>query len=227
MVAPPIIAAGISTAGSLAGSFLQKKGADAQNRLNRELTERQIQFQQKMSNTAYQRAMRDMRKAGLNPILAYQQGGASAPFGAAIPAVNPWAGAAQGFSQAVNSGLAAARLPGEVNKLDAEAAKIRADERLTGTLRNLRRLEQYLVDKNIDIADAKHRQIEEAIRKLGVEKAKLVAELPILDQRLRVIRAEAESAEIYEEFLRANPEFRMAQAVLQSLGIRGSNFIRR
>lgn len=40
-------------------------------------------WQEGMSNTAYQRAMRDMRSAGLNPMLAFQQGGASTPGGAA------------------------------------------------------------------------------------------------------------------------------------------------
>lgn len=39
-------------------------------------------WQEQMSNTSYQRAVEDMRKAGINPILAYQQGGASTPGGA-------------------------------------------------------------------------------------------------------------------------------------------------
>lgn len=40
-------------------------------------------WQEHMSNTAYQRAVEDMKKAGINPILAFANGGASTPGGSA------------------------------------------------------------------------------------------------------------------------------------------------
>lgn len=57
-----------------------------QNQFNEHMANKQMDFQKEMSSTAYQRAIADMNKAGINPMVAFANGnisGASTPSGSA------------------------------------------------------------------------------------------------------------------------------------------------
>ena len=84
--------------------------------------DKQMKFQEEMSNTSYQRAMADMRAAGLNPMLAYQQGGASTPVGAShgLPDVNI------GGQTSLLASAKQATEQAKVTKYTAETAKSQA-----------------------------------------------------------------------------------------------------
>jgi hypothetical protein len=95
-------------------------GTTLTNKANKKISQRQMAFQERMSNTAYQRGMNDMRKAGLNPILASKMGGASTPGGASIASANY----TQDFANVANVVASTA-------KLKAETAQIKEKTKIT------------------------------------------------------------------------------------------------
>lgn len=77
-----------------------------QNIFNANEAQKSRDFQERMSNTAYQRAVQDMKLAGINPVLAFQQGGASVTAGSSASSGSP--GSRSGFNSPRSSnGLSA------------------------------------------------------------------------------------------------------------------------
>lgn len=79
--------------GGLGGGLLGFLGQERTNKANWDIAQaanvasaeqagRQMDFQERMRSTQYQTAVADMMAAGLNPMLAYSQGGAGTPSGA-------------------------------------------------------------------------------------------------------------------------------------------------
>lgn len=78
--------------GSVAGAAIDKAAQDATNKSNAAMAREQMEFQRDQSATAYQRAVRDIAAAGLNPALAYNKGGADSGTGASSESRAPTTG---------------------------------------------------------------------------------------------------------------------------------------
>lgn len=109
--------------GNVVGSIFDYKGTKEQNAANAKQAADNRAFQERMSNTAFQRSTDDMRAAGLNPALAYQQGGASSPTGATAHMENKMKGAASNASAVASTMATIAEIKARTETARAQTYK--------------------------------------------------------------------------------------------------------
>lgn len=191
-----------------------RQGVEMQNQANAEQAQLNRDFQERMSGTSYQRAVGDMKAAGLSPMLAYSQGGASTPSGATAQMADTLGPAVSAGQSARNLRIAQDQIraqthsteadallktsQAEVNKAQIPAIAAQADQNVAsaGQLRAQTGLTNTMVSKAL----AETTNIHSDTERIKAITAKLIEEtknVPITGDHLRQMIALA-AAQVYK-----------------------------
>jgi len=180
-LAPAILGGAASLGGGMMSNNANQALFNQGNAFNAAQSAQQMQFQKDMRATQYQTAVEDLKKAGLNPMLAYTQGGAGTPSGAAASA----AGSHRTENVAAQAATSAAQgaqyanvleqnnlLKAQINKTDNESDNIMAQTN------NTRDLNPYIKKKFDQIsAEIDYRKLQQRLGELTLPEQTRISEL--------------------------------------------------
>jgi len=177
-----------TSASNVSQQIAAQQGMQTQSEaFNAEQAQLNRSFQETMSNTAYQRASKDMKSAGLNPMMMFGSGGpASVPGGSSasvgtpsVPPFNktsPFAGIGDAVSKALNSAITAKTF----DKMTQEIANLQTQQAQTAaqTITEQERPPLVRAQSRETAATAKLKELGVSAGEVGAREAKAILAIP-------------------------------------------------
>jgi len=163
----------------------QASQVSGQQAFNAQEAEKSRSYQTQMSNTAYTRAVQDMKNAGLNPMLTVTQGGASTPSGATATGA-----AASGAHGAISSNRAV-NPPTMGNSMTAAVSGASQFADIANKLEQNELLKAQIHQTDTQSDYTRARYFNELDLNPGIKKQvdKMMAEIGLMNQQARLSSA--------------------------------------
>ena len=193
---------GIPVVGDIIGGIFGSRAEEKRNKMQMKLAREQMAFQERMSNTAYQRSAKDLEAAGLNRILALGKP-ASSPAGAIPNLATPVAKKEAAF-RAATTALAMRRQKAEIDNIEATTANLKATHPTIGVALKGSELQNEITG------------LEKQLKGLNIQEA---------SERVKQSKLSTEQQQMLLKILRDNPYILTSQQIPWSGIVTALSFI--